>query len=317
MSHPSIQLRLHAENLEVSYGDFSALRIPQLDVRSNIIAVIGHNGSGKSTLIKTILGLLEPRRGRIDAQLMGESGEFSPPLAAEAAMAFSPENGSVFADIPVEDYIRLWCRIKRGRADYYKRDPSNLLDRLEVTPLLHKRGRELSKGQRRRVQTAVGFFSAPKLFLFDEPFDGLDIQQSNRLLDLMLDEAGNMAMIVSSHRMEMVERIARTVIVLKNGEVLAYGPIDQVCSRLCRHSILLSNGDPTGEHISTALPLLRRQYAECMVTQLGSQVSITGNEIDAESILGFLRSQHYADVKLTTARPSLVDAMNYHLHLKS
>ena len=310
----SNQLRIQAKNLEVTYGTYSALRIPELDIRGNIIAVIGHNGSGKSTLIKTILELLTPRHGSIDTKLLNrETGKLSDRLRPETSMAFSPENGSVFADIPVESYIKLWCRIKKGQADFYKKEPTGILERLDVLPLLPKLGRELSKGQRRRVQTAVGFLTSPQLFLFDEPFDGLDIQQSNRLLDVMLDEAGNMSMIVSSHRMEMVERIARTVIVLKGGEILSYGPIDRVCSELCRHSILLSNGDPTGEHISSMLPLLRRHYTGCMVTQLGSQVSITGNEVDTDSILHFLRDQRFGEVKLSVARPSLVDAMNYHL----
>ena len=311
---PANQLRIKANALEVAYGSYSALRIPELDIRGNIIAVIGHNGSGKSTLIKTILGLLNPRKGSIETRLVtSDTGKLSDPLLPERSMAFSPESGAVFADISVESYIKLWCRIKRGRGDFYKKEPSGLLERLEVIPLLPKLGRELSKGQRRRVQTAVGFLTAPQLFLFDEPFDGLDIQQSNRLLDVMLDESANMSMIVSSHRMEMVERIARTVIVLKNGEILAQGPIDTVCAELCRCSILLSNGDATGEHISSMLPLLRRHYTSCMVTQLGSQVSITGNNVDADSILAFLQQQQFGDVKLSIARPSLVDAMNYHL----
>ena len=61
------------------------------------------------------------------------------------------------------------------------------------------------------------------------------------------------------------------------------------------------------------LPLLRRHYTSCMVTQLGSQVSITGNNVDPDSILNFLQQQQFGDVKLSIARPSLVDAMNYHL----
>jgi ABC-type multidrug transport system ATPase subunit len=310
----SPQLQLRTEDLQVKYGDYTALNIPQLEVRGNIIAIIGHNGSGKSTLIKTILSLLEPHRGKIEARFVNRINDsLSKPLQAETSMAFSPENGSVFGDIPVEDYIKLWCRIKRGKADYYKKDPSRLVERLDVVPLLRKLGRELSKGQRRRVQTAVGFLTGPQLFLFDEPFDGLDVQQSNNLLSFMLDEASNMAMIVSSHRMEMVERIARTVVVLNKGEVISSGPIDQVCTDLCRHSILVSNGDSTGEHIGTVLPELRRRYEECMVTQLGSQISITGNKVDTESIIGFFKAQQFFDVKLSLARPSLVDAMNYHL----
>jgi ABC-2 type transport system ATP-binding protein len=236
MSSKHVLIKL--EHLKVCYADTMALKVDQLSAKGNAIALVGHNGSGKSTMIKTVLGLLQPKAGSLNVY---SADNLSKRLVPEQHMAFAPENGAVFADITVENYLKLWCRIKAGNASYYKRAGSRYVERLELTELLPKLGRELSKGQRRRVQIAVGFLSNPELFLFDEPFDGLDVHQSNQLLQLMLEETENMSIIVSSHRMEMVERVSDQVIVLENGGIVTHGSIDQVCEALCSRSLLLSS----------------------------------------------------------------------------
>lgn len=214
-------------NLLVAFEDVLALNIHCLDTNGNVIALVGHNGAGKSTFIKTMLGLLEPRRGQ--TRLLGAQGES---LAPERDMAFCPETGSVFADITVEQYVRVWCRIKQRDAAYYHTAGATYVERLQIGPLLPKRGRELSKGQRRRVQTALGFMSDPKVYLFDEPFDGLDVQRTHDLMEIVEEESARRCFVISSHRMDIVERIADTIIVLRDGDVACHGPLPNVCAAL-------------------------------------------------------------------------------------
>lgn len=218
---------LEAHDLSVRYTDLVALEIPELVARGQIIAVLGHNGAGKSTLIKALLGLLVPHSGSL--QLRDATGSI---LRPEEHMAFCPENGAVFADISVESYLRLWCRIKHDDPRYYLKAGAPYVERLSISQLLAKKGRELSKGQRRRVQTALGFMSDPRLFLFDEPFDGLDVQRTNDLMEIVEEERANRAFLISSHRMDVMERLADLVIVLRNGSVVSVGSVSQVCADL-------------------------------------------------------------------------------------
>ncbi len=301
-------IEFHGTDLRVSYGLTVALNIPYLHASGRIIAVIGHNGSGKSTFIKTLLGLLSPRSGEMKTYFHSR-GEHRV-LVPERDMAFSPENGAVFADVSVESYVKLWCRIKKHRGDYYRREGAQVIEQLEIAPLMKKLGRELSKGQRRRVQIAVGFLAEPNLFLFDEPFDGLDIAQSNQLSSILLERSEQMSMVVSSHRMEVVERLADMIIVLEKGTVIACGPVDDVCAQLCGQSVLIPNA---GEAATRILPILREAFASCLVHTIGNQVSITGTDISVESLAAILQQLELTDLLLRPARPSLVDAMHYHL----
>ncbi len=225
MSDVAVSLR--ASGLRVQYQTLQALDIPDLSERGGVIALVGHNGAGKSTLIKTMLGLLPPRRGAIS--VLDSSGKA---LVPEYDMAFCPENGAVFADISVEHYVKLWCRIKQGDGKHYRKAGSQYVEMLDIAPLLSKRGRELSKGQRRRVQTALGFMGDPRLFLFDEPFDGLDVQRTIQLMEIVEAERPKRAFLVSSHRMDVMEQVADLVIVLRHGEVACTGSVEQVTKTL-------------------------------------------------------------------------------------
>lgn len=300
-------IEIRARDLRVTYEDFVALRAPELVLRGNIISIVGHNGAGKSTFIKAILGLLQPSHGSLTTSSVEGSRRLV--LVPEQHMAFCPEVGAVFLDISVESYIRLWCRIKHRDGNYYKRDGARYIEALQVGPLLRKLGRELSKGQRRRVQTAIGFLIKPKLFLFDEPFDGLDVQKTSELAEIIRNEAHATSFVISSHRMDVVERLSDMLVVLKEGEFFASGPVETVCAQLCGRSAVISNLDDS----LALLNQLRREYPDCLISRIGHHISVTGTSFDIPSLVRFVTGSAGPEARIDELQPSLVDAMNFHL----
>ncbi len=308
MAKNGTSVSIKAKNLKVFYGDFCALSIADLNLSGKMIAVVGHNGSGKSTLIKTILELLPTKSGNILTTLKDSDTNFV--LKPEEHMAYSPENGSVFSDVRVESYIKLWCRVKHNSGKYYLREGRKYIELLDIEPLFKKLGRELSKGQRRRLQTAIAFLTDPRLFLFDEPFDGLDVHQANFLASILQDEVNNRAMVISSHRMEIVERLADDIVVLHNGSVLAHGSVDQICVDLCKHTLTVSKKNGS---LNEAIAKLKSAFPTALINQIGTTLTATGPELDESSLGSFLTELGINDFNITITKPSLVDAMNYHL----
>ena len=199
-------VKIIARAIDVCYDCRIAIRSLSAEASGRVIGLVGPNGSGKSTFMKSLLGLLPPTHGTLrammDDQLLRPTGD----------MAFCPENGAVFSDIPVQSYLELWCSLTCGDRRAYLGCGAEVVQQLEVAPLLGKLGRELSKGQRRRVQIAVALLAQPKLILLDEPFDGLDTEQSAHLEGVIRTHRA--AFLISSHRMEVLQRLADDVIAL-------------------------------------------------------------------------------------------------------
>lgn len=299
--------RISTQDLRVSYGNFTALDLPATQLAGRVIAVIGHNGAGKSTFIKAALNVVPTSRGSI--RITDTTGKVVTPLVPHQHLAFCPEMGAVFADISVESYIKLWCRFKQQDAHYYRHAGSRFIDILSIAPLFRKLGRELSKGQRRRVQTAIGFLTDPRLFLFDEPFDGLDVQRTNELSNLIAEEATTRSFVISSHRMDVVERLADVILVLREGRALAAGSVEAVCTQLCGQSATITGlEDPT-----PIVAALEAHYPESLVTRIGQQVSITGPQVEFQELRRFVLLELAPAAHVEPVQPRLVDAMNYHL----
>ncbi|MGA1191048.1 MAG: ATP-binding cassette domain-containing protein [Bdellovibrionota bacterium] len=304
MNNPS-SLLIESEDLLVRYDKTVALDLPQLKTQGNIIGVIGHNGAGKSTFIKVLLGLLPPEKGTISTR----NGEDNTLLIPHKNMAFCPETGAVFSDITVREYLSLWCRLKASSPHYLFREGSPILEALELEELLPKRGRELSKGQRQRVQTAAGFFSQPSLFLFDEPFDGLDIQRTHELLELIRDFAKRMSFVVSSHRMDVMELLADEILVLEEGKIRSIGSPKMVSHQLCPYFYRVSGV----LDYESSLHSLQKSLPHAFLRRSGDTIRIASSHDDQEKILRLLTgtSQHGATV--TRGEPTLTDAMSLYL----
>lgn len=298
---------LTLDKLVVNYDSLFSLECEQLNLKGNVIGVIGHNGAGKSTLIKSVLDLLPIRQGKISTKYLSEKKESK--LLPEKDMAFCPETGSVFADISVENYIKLWCRIKQRDEKYYLKSGAIYIDKLNLVPLLPKLGRELSKGQRRRVQTAIGFLTSPKLFIFDEPFDGLDVQKTHELTDIISEHSHNMTFMITSHRMDVMERLSDALIVLKEGRIISTGSVEEVTQQLAGITIRISNMASPDSIINE----LRLEKPDLLINKIGSDLCITGKNLYKDGLSILLSRHGIRDLKLEEDAPSLVEAMNYHL----
>lgn len=304
-NYPIVSIK--GEGLKIAYDNYVAVKADKLEASGNIIALIGHNGAGKSTFIKGLLNLLPISEGSLKTKSLQHGNSIV--LESNKHMAFCPETGSIFEDISVESYIKLWCRLKHGKGKYYRNEGSHFIDILNIPPLLKKLGRELSKGQRRRVQTAIGFLIRPKFFIFDEPFDGLDIQKTNELAEIIISESSDTAFLISSHRMDVVERLANRILVIKEGEFVANGSVENVTTTLAGSGAFIQGA----ESYETIIDKLNQAFPKLLVNHIGENISITGTELNLEEIELFLKNNFSKDLRFGANRPSLVDAMNFHL----
>lgn len=275
-------INLTIRKLAVTYDKYLALKIDKMELEGSIIGIIGPNGAGKSTFIKSILNLTPATYESLDIAKGDDS------VLPHRDMAFCPEIGSVFLDISVRDYLLFWERISKGKADF---------ERFQITPLLNKKGYMLSKGEKRRVQTCAGFMMKPKLFLFDEPFDGLDVERTQDLIGIIKSYTET-DFIVSSHRMDVVESLCDQIILVNNGEIEAFGTLSELVATICPVAVRTKSQ----EWYKTLVAQLKREKINYFAKEEDS-----GYTLLASQKLEF-RTEEYEAI-----RPNLTDMMTLFL----
>ncbi len=206
--------------IQKRFGTYQALSDVSFTVTpGEILGLIGPNGSGKSTLLECITGLLPVESGTIKWQGRQLSVE-----NRKHVLWYQPDNILPFAEQQVTTTLSFFQHIHgQGRMDI-----DQLINRLELSPMLEKPLKALSKGYRRRVLLAIALLSRQPLLMLDEPFDGFDLRQSLAVMDLLRDCRANRTMILSIHQLTEAEKICDRFLLLDQGRVLAIGTLDEL-----------------------------------------------------------------------------------------
>lgn len=229
---------LQTENLSYIYGEGTPFCVTALDKvnieieKGEIVAVIGHTGSGKSTLMQQLNGLLKPTSGRvlIDGEDIRSSKAKTLETRFRVGLCFQYPEYQLFENTVYEDiaFGPKNMGLSEAEVDKRVRDAAKYVGIPEYAFKTHPF--DLSGGEKRRVAIAGVISMEPEILILDEPTSGLDPKGRDQILSLIKnyrDRTGKTVVIVS-HSMNDVAKIASRVIVMYNAEVLMTGTVDEV-----------------------------------------------------------------------------------------
>ncbi|MDK1257546.1 molybdenum ABC transporter ATP-binding protein ModC [Cronobacter malonaticus] len=200
---------------------------------SGITAVFGVSGAGKTSLINAISGLTRPQHGRIvlnDRVLSDtETDTFLPPEKRRV--------GYVFQDARLFPHYNVRGNLKYGMAKEMAAQFDKLVTLLGIEPLLDRLPGTLSGGEKQRVAIGRALLTAPELLLLDEPLASLDVPRKRELLPYLqrLAREINIPMLYVSHSLEEILHLADKVLVLEQGEVKAFGSLEDIWGSSVMH----------------------------------------------------------------------------------
>lgn len=197
------------------FGRVVAVEQVDLDIApGTFVGLIGHNGAGKSTLLRMLTGLLRPDHGRIEVHGVDVHVE---PRRARMHLGAVPEQPALYEFLTAREWLAFVAEV-RGGADQVE----GLLELLDLAGDAERLVREFSQGMRRKAALAAALLGDPAVIVLDESLNGLDPPSAARVKRLLRDrvDAGG-TVLLSTHVVDTVERVADRVIMLAHGRVVA------------------------------------------------------------------------------------------------
>ncbi len=211
-----------------------SFRIPA----GEIVGFLGPNGAGKTTTIKMLTGLLHPTSG--DARVLGyQPWKRDKDLLRRIALVMGQRNNLQW-DLPAADSFLLNKAIYGVPDGVFRERLDDYVDRLEVGALLDKPVRNLSLGERMKMEIIAAMLHGPEVVFLDEPTIGLDVTMQRRLRQFVLDQnkEEGVTVLLTSHYMADVSALAERVIVINQGSLLYDGALTGLSNRFSSHKTI-------------------------------------------------------------------------------
>ena len=207
-----------------SYGKNSILNEISINIGLNeITGLLGPNGAGKTTLFYILAGLTKPTKGEVLLN-NSEITNLSLSSRADAGLVYLPQEPSIFRNLSVKDNLRSSLETKIISKQQIEKRITELMEEFKISSLANQKGRELSGGQRRRVEIARSIALNPKFIMLDEPFAGIDPLAIDDLKELIqkLTKKG-LGILISDHNVKATTDICKKIFVINSGNIIAEG----------------------------------------------------------------------------------------------
>ena len=206
------------------YGSVVALDRLDLTIPRTAVGLLGANGAGKTTLIRLLLGLAKPNDG--DARVLGFDIR-SQAIAVREHVGYMPESDTLPPGATAADFVAHMAEMSGLPARAARQRAADVLYQVGLDEERYRLIKGFSTGMKQRVKLAQAIVHDPALVFLDEPTNGMDPQGREEMLDLIvrIHDGLGIAVVVSSHILEDIERVCRYVVILDGGRLVASQPL--------------------------------------------------------------------------------------------
>src|SRR5467141_4222371 len=223
--------RKHEETRAVDHVSF------QIET-GEFVGFLGPNGAGKTTVLKMLSGLLNPTSG--DARVLGfVPWERRNEMKRQFSLLMGQKN-ALWWDLPAQESLELNRAIYGIDRERFNKVVDGLSDLLEVQDKMNVMVRELSLGERMKMELIAALIHQPRVLFLDEPTIGLDVVSQKRVREFLrvYNEQHHIVTLLTSHYMQDIEELCDRVLVIDHGKIFFDGPLDEIIDRFSGHKIL-------------------------------------------------------------------------------
>ncbi len=222
MPEPVVDVR----HLTKSYGDFVAVRDLSFAVHpGEIFGLLGPNGAGKTTTIRILMDIYAADRGQV--RVLGEH-----PSRVRSRVGYLPEERGLYRNLKVMEVLVYLAALKGVPPAQARRQAEHWLAQVKLDGWAERKVKDLSRGMQQQLQFVASLVHDPELLVLDEPFQGLDPVNVERLKAILQElQAAGKTIVLSTHQMGLVEELCNRIVLIHRGTAVLYGPLDEIQHR--------------------------------------------------------------------------------------
>jgi ABC-2 type transport system ATP-binding protein len=234
-----------AHNLSRVFSGFTAVDRIDLTVEpGQFFGFLGPNGAGKSTTIKMLTGLLEPSAGSI--RILGED-LIAQPTEVKRHIGVVPEGMALFGKLTATEYLHFVGRMYGLDKATTKQRSAELLEFMGLADQQKKLIADYSHGMGKKLALAAAVIHGPRVLFLDEPFEGVDAIAAGTLKNMLQGMIARGATIfLTSHVLEIVERLCSHIAIINKGHIVASGSLDDLRAGVQARQLPQAGSDPAG-----------------------------------------------------------------------
>lgn len=247
-----MEAAIHTEALSRTFHGFEAVAPLNLTVeRGQFFGFLGPNGAGKSTTIKMLTGLLAPSSGQI--RIFGED-LLRDPVAVKRQIGVVPEGMALFGKLTAPEYLAFVGRMYGLDKQTTAARSAELLDFMGLADQRKKLIADYSHGMGKKLALAAAVIHGPRLLFLDEPFEGVDAIAAGTLKSMLQGMIARGATVfLTSHVLEIVERLCTHVAIINRGHLVAHGSLEELRAGV-RARIVEAHAQEPGSEGGAAMP---------------------------------------------------------------
>lgn len=226
MTTPDAPPALRIACLSKSYGRPAVDGLDLLVRRGELYALLGPNGAGKTTTLRMVTGLVAPDAGRIEVLGIDLA---QAPVDAKRKLAYLPDDPMLYGKLKPTEYLEFVAGLWGVGAQEADARARALLDWLDLSRHAHELTEGFSRGMKQKLALAGALIHEPELLILDEPLTGLDAAAARQVKDLLLSHvAKGGTVILTTHILEVAERLAQRIGIIRAGRLIAEGTLDEL-----------------------------------------------------------------------------------------